>query len=282
MKMNDEQLCAYVEKWHAARYDKWTTIYRGIRMNRVYGIYRLSDGTELLDVLDSIYGNYEEHLYSKDLLPVYFSSPHQLLTFLQNYGAYCEEQLKWMLALPIEERQDREICDIIEMCHDVVELTTYCLESYEVNIIDNTYLKPYLDMKAFLDAEKVDGFMNRLEAIYSSIPSSIHKGKLNEAWFHSVAHSVMYQFGFRFYSESETSEGRMDMRIEMDKHIYIFEFKYSEDDVDMSEDALQQIHEKHYADPYLVLGKKVIAVGVTFGKKKRNVTNYKLEVLSNR
>ena len=86
--------------------------------------------------------------------------------------------------------------DIIEMCHDVVELTTYCLESYEVNIIDNTYLKPYLDMKAFLDAEKVDGFMNRLEAIYSSIPSSINKGKLNEAWFHSVAHSVMYQFGF--------------------------------------------------------------------------------------
>ncbi len=280
MKMNDEQLCAYVEKWYAARYDKWTTIYQGIRENRVNGIYRLPDGTKLLDALDSIMANYQEHLYCKNLLPVYFSSPHQLLTFLQNYGEDCKKQLKWMLALPMSELQDYEVDDIIEMHQDVVEMTTYCLESYEVNIIDNTYLKPYLDMKAFLDAENVGGFMKRMEAIYSSIPTSIHKGNLNEALFHSVAHSVMCQFGFRFCSESETNEGRMDMRIEMDKHIYIFEFKYSEDDVDMSEDALQQIHDKHYADPYLVQGKKVIAVGVSFGKKKRNVVNYKFEELS--
>jgi len=278
--MNDEQLCAYVEKWFAARYDKWTTIYRGIRMNRVNGIYRLPDGRELLDILDSIYGNFEEHLYSKDLLPVYFSSPHQLLTFLQNYGLYCKEQLKWMLTLPEEERQDREVCDIIEMSHDVAELTTYCLESYEVNIVDNTYLKPYLDMKAFLDAVDMDGFMTRFKAIYKSIPYSIHKGNLNEALFHSVAHSVMYQLGFRAYSESETSDGRMDMKIEMDKYVYIFEFKYSEDDVDMSEDALRQIKDKHYADPSLISGKRVIAVGVTFGKKERNVIGYKFEVLN--
>ncbi|MCR5533529.1 MAG: PD-(D/E)XK nuclease domain-containing protein [Paludibacteraceae bacterium] len=280
MKMNDEQLCAYVEKWFAARYDKWTTIYRYIRMDRVNGIYRLPDGRELLDALDSLMGNFEEHLYSKNLLPVYFSSPHQLLTFLQNYGAYCEEQLKWMLALPIDEKQDREVGDIIEMYQDVVELTTYCLQSYEVNIVDDTYLKPYLNMKACLDGEDIGEFIIRLKAIYSSIPSSIHKGNLNEALFHSVAHSVMYQLGFRAYSESETSEGRMDMRIEMNKHIYIFEFKYSEEDKDMSDDALMQINDKHYADPYVLLGKKVIAVGVTFGKKKRNVIGYKSEVLN--
>ena len=280
MKMNDEQLCAYVERWYEARYDMWTTIYQGIRKNRVYGIYRLPDGTELLNALDSLMANYQEHLYCRNLLPGYFSSPHQLLTFLRNYREDCKKQLKWMLALPMSELQDSEVGDIIEMHEDVIEMTTYCLESYEVNIIDNTYLKPYLDMKAFLDTENISGFINRLKAIYRSIPSSIHKGNLNEAWFHSVAHSVMYQFGFRFYSESETSEGRMDMRIEMDKHIYIFEFKYSEDDVDMSEDALQQIHEKHYADPYLVLGKKVIAVGVTFGRKKRNAIGYKYEELS--
>lgn len=258
----------------------WTTIYQGIRKNRVCGIYRLPNGAELLNALDSLMTNYQEHLYCRNLLPGYFSSPHQLLTFLRNYREDCKKQLKWMLALPMSELQDSEVGDIIEMHEDVIEMTTYCLESYEVNIIDNTYLKPYLDMKACLDSEDIDEFVTILDSIFNKIPYLIHKGRVNEALFHCVIHAVMNQLGFECDSEKPTTKGRMDMWLKMKNRVYIFEFKYSKEDKDMSKEAIQQIKDRKYADQYLIKKTRVIAVGVTFGKEKRNVIGSYKEVLT--
>ena len=71
------------------------------------------------------------------------------------------------------------------------------------------------------------------------------------------------------------------MKIEMEKRVYIFEFKYSKQDDDMCDEAIQQIKDKQYADPYLLMKKRVIAVGVTFGQQKRNIINSKMTIVSN-
>ena len=70
------------------------------------------------------------------------------------------------------------------------------------------------------------------------------------------------------------------MWLKMKQRIYIFEFKYSAKDKDMSKEAIRQIKDRQYADPYLIKKKKVIAVGVTFGKGKRNVIGSDSEVLT--
>ena len=72
-------------------------------------------------------------------------------------------------------------------------------------------------------------------------------------------------------SESETSDGRIDMMIEFPNRIYIMEFKYSADNKDRSREALKQIVDKEYAKAYYFRGKIIDGIGVSFSQESRNV-----------
>ena len=80
-------------------------------------------------------------------------------------------------------------------------------------------------------------------------------------------------------SEVATSDGRIDMVIECPKVIYIMEFKYSPNDKDLSNDALDQIKDKKYHQPYILQQKAIVGIGYSFGEKSRQITNYKDETL---
>ena len=57
---------------------------------------------------------------------------------------------------------------------------------------------------------------------------------------------------------------------------YIMELK-----LDGSPDAaLQQIHEKQYFKPYTQKGKEIVLIGANFSSEKRNISDWKGEVLS--
>ena len=70
-----------------------------------------------------------------------------------------------------------------------------------------------------------------------------------------------------------TARGRADCIVKTDTNIFIFEFKR---DGTVTE-ALSQIAEKGYADAFSADERTVVRVGVAFGTKERNITDWRAE-----
>ena len=259
---------------------EWSTIYYGINTSKHYGIYLLSHGHEIADVLESVYDNFAEHLSSVDLIPVCFSSPHQLMMYLTNYRHYCQQQKKWMLKLPRTILDNNEVYDVLKMVDDVIEMATYCIDSYEVSTTDDIYDRPYVRMKECLLHEDIDSFISEINIVLNEIPFSIYKYKESEGRYHSIIHAILFQLGFHVLSEKATNLGRLDMLVELEKYVYVFEFKYSNSGEKLSHKAIEQIKEKKYALSYLNTSRKVYAVGVTVGGEGKNAYDWDVERLN--
>lgn len=277
---DEKSLCRYIESWYSAREEDWNIIYYGIHRNRHHGIYLHEDGNKILDVLHDIHGNVTDHFVSKNIIPLRFSSPHQLLIFLDNFRAYCKEKLNWISQMPSQVLADSEVVDIMHMLEDVIEMATYCIDSYKVSIVDDSYCKPYIKMKQCLEYVDIEAFIQEINVILNDIPYSIYKDTESEGRYHSIIHALMFQLGFRVLSEKATSIGRLDMLVELQKYVYIFEFKYSKHGEKLSAEALRQIKENHYALSYMGSNRKVWAVGVTLGGTNKNAFDWQKEVLN--
>ena len=57
----EKELSLYLEEWITARYSDWNMFYHSTTQNKRNGIYRLKSGERLMDLLDDIIGNIEEH-----------------------------------------------------------------------------------------------------------------------------------------------------------------------------------------------------------------------------
>ena len=70
----------------------------------------------------------------------------------------------------------------------------------------------------------------------------------------SFLHFIVFKLvGFYTQVEYHTSKGRIDLVLQADKLIYVLEFKLD----GTAEEALQQIHDKHYALPFASDGRKL-------------------------
>lgn len=65
------------------------------------------------------------------------------------------------------------------------------------------------------------------------------------------------------------------MTLQFNGQVYLFEFKAVEGKP--TGDALQQIHDKRYADKYRSLNQPLHLIGVEFGKKERNIVGFEVE-----
>jgi Holliday junction resolvase-like predicted endonuclease len=79
--------------------------------------------------------------------------------------------------------------------------------------------------------------------------------------------------GFYTNVEYRTSEGRIDLVLQTDKFIYVMEFKLD----GTAEEALRQINEKHYAQPFAADSRKLFKIGVNFSAKTRNIEKWIVE-----
>ena len=81
---------------------------------------------------------------------------------------------------------------------------------------------------------------------------------------------ILLRLGLRTAAEMKTSSGRIDAMIELDKHIFIFEFKLG----DPASTALQQTKDKGYAEKCRLQGKQITLVGAKFDYKARKLTDW--------
>ena len=153
-------------------------------------------------------------------------------------------------------------------------------ESYSVNLLaaysgDNSagIFQASGISSAFSNGE-TESAIEEIKRIYASIPYDLLK-KADEAHYSTAFFCMMKALGANIGSELETSKGRIDAVLENKTHIYIFEFKYNK----TADEALSQIHETKYYEPYLGGKKKVHLIGMNFSSSEKNINEWKEEIL---
>lgn len=279
----EKELNDYIREWIDARYYDWSTFYHDVQINKRSGIYQLKKGGELFDYLSNIVANIEEHLIagkSCHIIPSKFSSIDQFLCFVRNFKQYISDNYH-LLEINIAGEDTSymviTMCEIIDAVNDMAER---CLDIY---LREAHTPEPYSLMRRSLAKGEIDTFMTTLEGVVSDIPYGIRKTAFNEAYFHIIVHVITSVLGFKPVSEKETSNGRIDLAMIFSGLVYIFEFKYTNENISCAETALQQIKDKRYADSYKHLQHEIVCVGVSFSKEKRGINDYKYcKNLSNR
>lgn len=275
----EKELSLYLEEWISSRYKEWNMFYHSINQNKINGIYLLKSGERLMDLLDDIMGNIEEHFAfdaKSHIIPSRFSSIPQLLQFLENFKQHIKKRYNLIEKNFNGEDTSYIVIDMYKMCNDIDQMVTRCQSIY---LTDDSIPIPYQQARNALANNNVKLFVELIASLIKNVPYSIHKEKLDEGYFHTIIHVITSVLGMSPISEAETSDGRIDMMIEFPDCIYIMEFKYSDDLTDKSQEALSQIKDKEYAQNYYIKGKTIEGVGMSFSRQYRNVEHFVAERL---
>ena len=117
-----------------------------------------------------------------------------------------------------------------------------------------------LDMQSYLAGiPYVEGFKKKLADAATA-----------EGFYEYTLYLIFSMLNVYVRTQVKCSGGRIDMVVFMPDTIYIFELKVN----GTAQDALEQINGNGYARPYLSDGRSVVAVGVRFDAKERNVTEW--------
>lgn len=121
-----------------------------------------------------------------------------------------------------------------------------------------------------LKAGDVDTAMESIKAFISSMP--YHYDNTKEADFQTIMYIIFSLLGMYVKVEVSSAQGRADAIVETSDYVYIIEYKLDK----TADAALQQIEEKHYADPYLSDPRKIVRVGMNFSSELRGLESWKM------
>lgn len=143
----------------------------------------------------------------------------------------------------------------------------YLLNAYsgDVGQLTESHLRRLLQA---LHTGDLARFFETLNVFFANIDYDLHLE--NEKYYQSIFYMIFLLLGIRVAAEMKTSTGRIDAVIELDKRIYIFEFKLD----GAASAALQQSQAKAYAEKYRLHGKPITLVGANFDYKSRKISEW--------
>ena len=103
-------------------------------------------------------------------------------------------------------------------------------------------------------------------------PTSGDLDSITELSFQNVIYITLIVLGKYCRTEVHSAKGRADCIVETDDYIYIFEFKRDSS----AKNALAQIEEQGYANPYTADKRKLFKIGVNFSSKEKNITEWEV------
>ncbi len=126
-----------------------------------------------------------------------------------------------------------------------------------------------------LKREDIQEVRKQIEIFINSISYEVLK---NEYVYSASIYGLIYSTGYDIIIEDNTSKGRIDLSIIVNKKIvYIMEFKVLNNKKEKGK-AIKQIKEKEYYKKYLNY-KRIYLVGIEFDKNKKSVINFEYEIL---
>ena len=163
-----------------------------------------------------------------------------------------------------------------------VDLYTLCIPNNDVRIgLSNSLMKVLSShekrqtdtfIASFKRAVRDDNMARARElltAYLAGIPCDVLSDR-GEKTYHAIFYALFSLLGFAPKIENGCARGYSDMIFETKTSVYCMEFK-----VDKSvEEALRQIEERGYLEPYAASGKRLVMVGVNFSTEKRNIDGW--------
>ncbi|MEM7532377.1 MAG: AAA family ATPase [Chloroflexota bacterium] len=125
-----------------------------------------------------------------------------------------------------------------------------------------------------LHADDLEQFFRTLKVFFASIQYDLHLPY--EKYYQSILYLALSLMGEPIDAEVQTSEGRIDTVINLDNHIYLFEFKINK----TAQEAMDQIHDKKYYEPYLLENKPITLIGANFSSTEKAVDDWISEQLA--
>lgn len=120
-----------------------------------------------------------------------------------------------------------------------------------------------------------------LRSFFSGIPYNWHNGNNNmaeyEGYYCTVIYSLLNSLGIVASAEDATSQGRIDLSLDVLEYRIILEFKLKKNGDAAS--AIKQIKDKNYAGKYTADGKPIYLVGISFDTETRNLHDFKHELV---
>ena len=114
-------------------------------------------------------------------------------------------------------------------------------------------------------------FLRQMQIFLAGVPYELVRP--NENWYQTVVYLLCRLIGFYTQSEYHTSYGRIDMVLQTNEYIYIFEFK-----IDLpAKVGAKQIEERDYALPFANDQRKLFKVAVSFSTEKRNIDEWQIK-----
>jgi hypothetical protein len=145
------------------------------------------------------------------------------------------------------------------------DLVFYITKSYHTDRIYN--------LKIAIINEEIEKIKEQIEIFINSISYNILK---NEYVYQAAIYGLIYSTGFNVIIEDNTSKGRIDLTILVNKSIvYIMEFKVIENSKEKGK-AIKQIKEKEYYKKYLNYD-KVYMIGIELDKINKQIANFKYQ-----
>ncbi|MDP2751643.1 MAG: AAA family ATPase, partial [Rhodocyclaceae bacterium] len=129
-----------------------------------------------------------------------------------------------------------------------------------------------------LCANNLPALRDLITAFFASIPYEWYTNNpiaQYEGYYASVFYAYFASLGLEIIPEESTNQGRLDMAVKFNNHIYLFEFKVVELTPEGS--ALAQLKTNDYAAKYRTLNQPIYLIGVEFSKEKRNVVGFEVE-----
>lgn len=147
---------------------------------------------------------------------------------------------------------------------------TFLLASFSnvERALSDSYLWQLIDA---LEAKAVDRFFLVLQTFFANIDYSLYIQQ--EKYYQTIFYLIFMMLGFRAEAEVQTNQGRIDAVVELQDHIFIFEFKLDGSE----EEALQQIKDREYYQKYQLKGKPMTLIGANFASAQRQVVKWKEE-----
>ena len=119
-------------------------------------------------------------------------------------------------------------------------------------------------------------FLGRLSDLYAHLAYGPKEERVQEFSFQRILYVLLTSDGsFRVTAEDRQAHGRADLVAETPERVFVFELKVD----GTPQEALGQIKEKGYAEPYRHSGKEVHLIGLSFDGQTRHLTGTAAEPL---
>ena len=164
---------------------------------------------------------------------------------------YIEEDKLYILDYPNEEVRESYLI--------------FLADAY-ANHQDNSVVVLATELRNALKVANMPKVESIINTVFKAIPYEIWQRE-NEHYYHAIIHLTFRLLGIYIESQVQTSDGRIDALVQTPNYVYAFEFKLD----GSASEALQQVKDKGYLQPYFHQGKVCIGIGLNFSTETKKV-----------